>query len=146
MDHAGCEVYDLFHWEVRMLLRLLTAAVLLCAVQTFAQENASNAAPAADQFRISPYPQLNFDQSNLPDDAIKAQSQSRNELLNLLDAERNAPHYIPREQMNTDATCFSIVSYLVVPDYPHSDSTHFKGSTTCVPGDRFKIYTTDLKR
>ncbi len=42
----------------------------------------------------------------------------------------------------SDATCFSIRSYLVVRDSPDSDTTHRDGSTTCVPTARFRMYST----
>lgn len=42
----------------------------------------------------------------------------------------------------SDRTCYFIRDYVVIRDSPHSDSTHRDGSFTCVPGSRFRVYTT----
>jgi hypothetical protein len=42
----------------------------------------------------------------------------------------------------SDKTCYFIRDYVVIRDSPHSDSTHRDGSFTCVPGSRFRVYTT----
>jgi hypothetical protein len=42
----------------------------------------------------------------------------------------------------SDRTCYFIRDYVVLRDSPHSDSTHRDGSFTCVPGSRFRVYTT----
>jgi hypothetical protein len=145
------------------LTHLLAVAALFCAAQIFAQTSKSSDAAilqgstassndsandlatdsAANQFRISPYPQVDFDEpGDRPDDPIKARSESRKELMRILDAERNGPQFTPGSQLPWDVTCLSIRSYRVVRDDPHSDSTHFDGYTTCVPAARFRMFTT----
>lgn len=153
MDHVGVGVYDSlrkFHKEVRMVLRLFTAAALLCAAQAFAQvqpDNSSNAAPAADQFLTGPYLQLNLGPPNsAPDNPIQALSQPKTGLAGVLDTKKTSSPNAVEIPWQTDATCFRIQSYLMVRDDPHSDSTHFKGYTTCVPSARFRVYTTDERR
>jgi hypothetical protein len=42
----------------------------------------------------------------------------------------------------SERTCYFIRDYVVIRDHPHSDSTHRDGSFTCVPGSRFRVYTT----
>jgi hypothetical protein len=42
----------------------------------------------------------------------------------------------------SDKTCYFIRDYVVIRDSPHSDSVHRDGSFTCVPGSRFRVYTT----
>ena len=42
----------------------------------------------------------------------------------------------------SDRTCYFIRDYVVIRDSPHSDSVHRDGSFTCVPGSRFRVYTT----
>ena len=42
----------------------------------------------------------------------------------------------------SDKTCYFIRDYVVIRDSPHSDSVHHDGSFTCVPGSRFRVYTT----
>jgi hypothetical protein len=141
--------------------RLLAIAALLCAGQTFAQtannsetavvQDAGSVASsndfasdfAATQFRISPYPQVDsVEPAVQPDDPIKAQSESRKELLKLLDLQRNGPRFISGPPLPGDSDCFYIYSYLMVRDNPHSDSTHYAGYTTCVPAARVRMYTT----
>lgn len=43
---------------------------------------------------------------------------------------------------DSDRTCYYIRDYVVIRDSPHSDSVHRDGSSTCVPGARFHVYTT----
>jgi hypothetical protein len=44
--------------------------------------------------------------------------------------------------LSSDMMCYSIRSYLVVRDNPRSDTTHRDGSSTCVPAERFRVYST----
>jgi hypothetical protein len=87
----------------------------------------------ADQFRISPYPQLDLTYgANDPQDAIRAdQSQPRHTWV-----------FDYRISSQSGGFCYSIRSYRVVRDDPHSDSTHADGYTTCVPAARFRMYST----
>lgn len=41
-----------------------------------------------------------------------------------------------------DKTCYFIRDYVVIREDAHSDATHRDGSFTCVPGSRFRVYTT----
>jgi hypothetical protein len=45
-----------------------------------------------------------------------------------------------------DRTCYFIRDYVVIRDSPHSDATHRDGSFNCVPGSRFRVYTTRAQR
>lgn len=47
---------------------------------------------------------------------------------------------------DVDKTCYFIRDYVVIRDSPHSDVTHRDGSFTCVPGSRFRVYTTAEKK
>jgi hypothetical protein len=97
---------------------------------------------AADQLRAGSADESEVSKAPA-DDPVKAQSASRKQLIKLLDAQRNAPRFIPGSDIRSDTTCFFIRSYLMVRDDPHSDSTHRDGSTTCVPSARFRVYTAD---
>ena len=44
-------------------------------------------------------------------------------------------------QLQTDTLCFSMRSYKVARDNPHSDSTHAVGYSTCQPAARFRTHT-----
>ncbi len=43
---------------------------------------------------------------------------------------------------DADRTCYFIRDYVVIRESAHSDATHRDGSFTCVPGSRFRVYTT----
>ena len=103
------------------------------------EEATASATPAAGQVRATP---RDADESSTPDDPIKAQSQSRKQLIKFLDAQRDVPGFVPGSDLRSDTTCFFIRSYRMVRDDPHSDLTHRDGSTTCVPSARFRVYTT----
>jgi hypothetical protein len=45
-----------------------------------------------------------------------------------------------------DRTCYFIRDYVVIRDSPHSDVTHRDGSFNCVPGSRFRVYTTGAQK
>jgi hypothetical protein len=77
------------------------------------------------------------------DDPIKANSFSRKQLIELLDAEQNGVHFNPHSSVSSDRDCLYIYSILMVRDSPQSDSTHYAGSTTCVPSARFRLHTTE---
>ena len=47
----------------------------------------------------------------------------------------------PDPQMLGDNFCYSMRSYKVARDDPHSDSTHAAGYSTCQPSARFHVHT-----
>jgi hypothetical protein len=47
----------------------------------------------------------------------------------------------PDPQMLGDNVCYSMRSYKVARDDPHSDSTHAAGYSTCQPSARFHVHT-----
>jgi len=140
--------------------RLLVSASLLfcCAGLAFAQSQsvdsgAGNSKPSPSisslgesgaNHALNPPSRasINGDGSDPNADPIKANSQSRKQLLRFLDAQRNGFGFVPGSDLHSDAACFAIRSFLVVRDDPHSDTTHRDGSTTCVPAARFKVYST----
>ena len=76
------------------------------------------------------------------DDPTKEQSSSRQDSMKLLGAEQNRARVVRGMELPSDATCYSIRSYLVVRDDPQSDSTHRDGYSVCVPEARVRMYTT----
>jgi hypothetical protein len=130
------------------LTHLLAIAALLCAGETFAQttSNSSLAAAqgtesivawdsAADQFRISPLPQLDFIARNtLADNSADRMQQDR---------------YNPGQRVTSlplfpgpDISCLRIRSYRVARDNRDSDSTHLVSYTTCVQAENLRVYRT----
>ncbi|HEY6338197.1 MAG TPA: hypothetical protein VIW68_06865 [Candidatus Sulfotelmatobacter sp.] len=55
------------------------------------------------------------------------------------------PHVLfgPDGQPLADNVCYSIRSYVVVRDSPHSDTTHLAGYSTCQPATRFRVRSTN---
>jgi hypothetical protein len=133
-----------------MLLRLLTAAALLCATQAFTQVqpgDPSDATSTLDQLQANPYLRLNLDQPNSsPENSTKTLGQPSRGLSGLLDLKQTPMRAVGEMPWQAEATCFAIRSYRVVRDDPHSHSIHRDGYTTCVPSARFRVYTADEKR
>jgi hypothetical protein len=48
-------------------------------------------------------------------------------------------------QLNADATCYSIRSYVVTRDAKDSDSTHPAGYSTCLPSDRYHVKSAEIR-
>ncbi len=122
-----------------MPIRLISFAALvcICAAPGFAQSHVAKAPNAV----VSSITNDRGAQIGMNDDSGKAQSGSRNESLQLPDAERKPSHIVRGMALQTDVTCYAIRSYLVVRDDPKSDSTRRDGSTTCVPAPRFRMFT-----
>jgi len=59
------------------------------------------------------------------------------------------PHFLPRNpdlrSRDDDSLCYTVRSYKVARDNPHSDSTHAVGSSTCQPAARFHTHTIELR-
>jgi hypothetical protein len=53
--------------------------------------------------------------------------------------------FLSGAQAQPDASCLFIHSYLMVRDSPHSDGTHVRTSTTCVPTARFRMYSATIQ-
>ncbi|HUO26175.1 MAG TPA: hypothetical protein VMU61_10935 [Candidatus Aquilonibacter sp.] len=51
----------------------------------------------------------------------------------------------PRAQPQGDTFCYSIRSYQVARDNPHSDSTHPVKYSTCQPSARFTVHTIEMR-
>jgi hypothetical protein len=126
--------------------RLLSAVAIIsfCTVPLLAQARPGDAASdntAVNQFRISPYPQIDLvSQDRREDNSAALRGDQDVERASKDLAEREAFKELVESQL---PTCYTIRSFVVVRDDPRSDSTHRDGSTTCVPASRFKVYTSD---
>ena len=47
--------------------------------------------------------------------------------------------------LDTDATCFTMRSYVVARDSKDSDSTHSTGYSTCQPASNYRVKTTQQR-
>jgi hypothetical protein len=58
--------------------------------------------------------------------------------------EFNERHMVgPDRQSDDDTLCYTMRSFKVARDDPHSDATHAAGYSTCQPAARFQVYRTD---
>jgi hypothetical protein len=79
--------------------------------------------------------------------APKALSRGSNMLVDLYRLPSNFPiweskpgeHRAIARDPNRDSTCYTMRSYRVERDEPHSDSTHVAGYTTCLLGSQFDV-------
>jgi hypothetical protein len=56
-----------------------------------------------------------------------------------------AGHLPKTRQIDADTTCYSIRSYVVARDSKDSDSTHPAGYSTCLPSDRYRLKSTEIR-
>ena len=115
--------------------RLLAAALFICSVPAFAQQNAtpSNSTQTQDQER--PAWQLSFD---APKNLLA--NNGSFPLLSPSDSSRIAAD----RQLIDDAVCYKIRSYVVARDSKNSDSVHSVGYSTCQPASRYRLRTTEI--
>jgi hypothetical protein len=144
------------------LTHLLAIAALLCAGETFAQttqnrsmDASQNVLPIAssdisaaelssgNQFRISPYPQLDF----------ASQSSASNDSMDRIHVDQYDPNrptiklpVYSGAYYGSDVYCYRIRSYRVVRDSRDSDATHVDGYSTCVRAENLRVYRTDDRR
>jgi hypothetical protein len=128
--------------------RLLTVALLLCPLLTFAQEKQQPAAndPSAVPADSSSYRALSEQQ----------QSKFNRRALQRL---RAARHYDPNTEhpwitvsrngnilgWGVDEDCYTIRSYVVERDDKDSDSTHLVRSSTCQRASRYQVKNADAQ-
>jgi hypothetical protein len=61
----------------------------------------------------------------------------------------SVPRFLVRnsdqQSLDDDNLCYTVRSYKVARDNPHSDSTHAVGSSTCQPAARFHTHSIELR-
>jgi hypothetical protein len=124
---------------------LLAVVALFCAGQIFAQATPkpSTAGNRASESLTSAADQLNINENARID--FFAQNATESGPMGRIHAGQYNPFQRPLElppRHDSDVACYKIADYIVVRDYPNSDSTHLAGYTTCVPAERFRVYTT----
>jgi hypothetical protein len=140
------------------LARLLAAALLMCSLCAFAQdqeekskeqESRPSAPPCAARSAVpcvAPDVALLFGRNSavaLPSDTLNVPSGQFRALLG-----KNALEQLAMRQLQldgTDTTCYTIRSYVVARDSKDSDSTHPAGYSTCRPSDRYHVKTAELR-
>jgi hypothetical protein len=153
--------------------RLLTAAVLVCAAPSLAQNQRVLASPAPGSIHRDPGVVTIFTCCAaaatpaepwriVPNQAADAGKNPLDRLPNydykffhLKDAGQahvlrpNADEGMfdsgLEPQLNADATCYSIRSYVVARDAKDSDSTHPAGYSTCLSSDRYHVKSAEIR-
>jgi hypothetical protein len=140
------------------LSRLLAAALVICSLPAFAQDQQvsklpPSAAPASalsleavptagEPWRI--IPNLSPDRDSGKNNTDRDQSAAEARSLHF----EPAGHYgllLRSDGSEADLTCYAIRSYVVARDSKDSDSTHPAGYSTCRPSDRYQVRTTEMR-
>ena len=128
-----------------MTLARLLVVLFLCSLPAFAQDQQLSAAPA-EPWKIVPNRPSEFSSNSMDrmrtDQYVLDQSnadfrsgRSRESMARTLAMDLNGP-------LDTDATCFTMRSYVVARDSKHSDSTHPTGYSTCQSSSKYRVRTT----
>ena len=144
-------------------VRLLTAAVLLCTVSAFAQEQLHSATPAnrtaepdksvrattSEPWTIVPIQPADSraGTNSLQQKQIDAYKIDRSRI----DPSGRPFRWDPRlestlmdGQLGDDTVCYKIRSYVVARDHKDSDSVHPVGYSTCQPSSRYRLRKTQI--
>jgi hypothetical protein len=125
------------------LARLLLIALLLSSLPAFTQDQLATAAPLSNDARpstenmpwkIIPDPPSNFDSpDHIRIDQFRFDNSPKNTRTLLMDSNGS---------LDTDATCYTMRSYVVARDSKDSDSTHPTNYSTCRPASKYRVRTT----
>ena len=142
------------------LTRLFSAALLLCSLSAFAQDQRQQIKQA-----MLPQDSLFFDlpwfwpvaTPSEPWRIIRNRPADLGSGQNALDPARLNQYRLgqvkgdPRirhfklDASDADTTCYSIRRYLVARDSKDSDSTHPAGYSTCLPSNRYQLRSADVR-
>ena len=144
------------------LTHLVLAALLVCTVpavtqdqQLIASQNPDNVAVAAnhdsatpsDPWRIMPDRSSNFTTDSMDrmriDQYVHDQIKGDFRTDRSNEAKRRTLVMGLGGPLDTDATCFTMRSYVVARDSKDSDSTHPTGYSTCQPASKYRVRTTE---
>jgi hypothetical protein len=139
------------------LARLLAAALVLCSLSAFAQNQQPPKQSDVATGKFSP--PLLFDTAATPSEPWKFGPDKPRYLRfgqNALDTKRlsegrldqiksDPPLRLKVETLDADATCYRIRTYVVARDSKDSDSTHPAGYSTCQPSAQYQLKTTVLR-
>lgn len=145
-----------------MTLARLLAALMICSLPAFTQDQAQTSPPpsallalasnsnapaaASEPWRVVPIQPQDIDPATLRIGQYKAdyyQLDNRGKVF--------LPYRIgwsgdpSSESANNDKTCYSIRSYVVARDSKDSDSTHPAGYSTCLPSDRYRVKSAEIR-
>jgi hypothetical protein len=154
------------------LARLLSAALIICSLPAFTQIQKQSDAPvavtpsvgtnqfskgvpqgnSAEPWRLIPNAPANIDSEQDPLDHIRVDQfhfdrstvDPGTQTFRFKDGAVTLP---PRSlgQLDAEATCYAIRSYVVARDSKDSDSTHPVSYSTCQPAARYRVKTTEIR-
>ncbi len=150
------------------LAHLLAAALLLCSLPAFAQDQrpshqgalsgdasfflkSDTAAAPEEPWRIIPSQPTDVSTGNPLDrlqvDKYKVFPPNSDGHTRLLSPDADGGIFLSAFDGQPDAatTCFKIRSYVVARDSKHSDSTHPVSYSTCQPAARYHVKTTEMR-
>jgi hypothetical protein len=150
------------------LARLLVAALVLCSLPALAQDQRSQSSPAADNafvsgltdfkastasepWRIFPNPPANLAFGQTPLDPIRLGHDDRSQFKDVPDIQNFKLIRPPltiltlNGQLEDAPTCYTMRNYVVARDSKDSDSTHPTDYLTCLPSDRYRVKTTEMR-
>jgi hypothetical protein len=150
------------------LARLLAAALLICCLPAFAQDQQPRKLPViggpysgsiippvsdfgaagttpSEPWKIIPNRPADLGSGHNPLDRMRLDQ--RHFQQGMVDAStRTFNLKDPSEgQLDADTTCYTIRSYVVARDSKDSDSTHPAGYSTCRPSDRYHVKSADIR-
>ena len=114
------------------LARLLAAALLLCSLSAFAQDQ-PNGGPTGQN------PFFRFEANGRHSGYVYCgHNSSHTEDFFTVGSRSYVAHF-------EDTMCYAIRNYLVARDSQDSDSTHPAGYSTCQPAARYQLKTTEIR-
>jgi len=144
------------------LTHLVLAALLVCTVpavtqdqQLIASQNPDNVAVAAnhnsatpsDSWRVLPDQSSNFSSDSMDrmriDQYVHDLGKGDFRAGRSNEAKRRTLVMGLGGPLDSDATCFTMRSYVVARDSKDSDSTHPTGYSTCQPASKYRVRTTE---
>jgi hypothetical protein len=136
------------------LTRLFVAALALCALPAFAQDQGDqlplSASSDSSSFLTSQY--FVSAPSERPIAIPQSHSPSEDHILNGLPDGRRTIHGFPMQfpraavlQTQGDTVCYTIHSLKVARDSKDSDATHPVSSSTCLPSTQYQLKSTVLR-
>jgi hypothetical protein len=129
------------------LTRLVLATLLACSLPAFAQDQQLLAAQNPDNVAAlaassdSPTPSDPMDRMRI-DQYVLDQGKGDFRTGRSNEAKRRTLVMGLNGPLDTDATCFTMRSYVVARDSKDSDSTHPTGYSTCQPASKYRVRTT----
>jgi hypothetical protein len=151
-------------------VRLLTAAVLVCAASAFAQEQLSSATPPNRTTEAEKSARSTTSETwkivlNQPPDSGAGKNRLEQPQISQfkidqfrIDQNRRPfrwgsqndpiliePAFLMDGQLGDDTVCYKIRSYVVARDNRESDSVHPVGYSTCQPASRYRLRRTQIQ-